>query len=160
MSYATTVLPTHVSPSVVTLVIPCKPEYVAVARLAVLGIAGRIPWSSDEVEDLRLAVGEVCADAIERASIHETETVAGVCIELVAVISTESLTIDIRDHVPPPPFEPEKAAKHEPLPYGLHDRQEVSDALITELVDSFERSHEMGGTVVRLVKRLPDGFQP
>ena len=51
----------------VQLLIPCRPEYVGVARLAVLGIASRMPFSYDEVEDVRLAVGEACTHAVERA---------------------------------------------------------------------------------------------
>ncbi len=50
---------------VVELRIPRKPEYVSVARLAVSGIAGRMEFSYDEVEDIKLAVGEACANAIQ-----------------------------------------------------------------------------------------------
>ena len=50
----------------VELILPCRPEYVGVARLAVLGIASRMPFSYDEVEDVRLAVGEACTHALER----------------------------------------------------------------------------------------------
>ena len=32
-----------------------------------LGIASRMPFSYDEVEDVRLAVGEACTHAVERA---------------------------------------------------------------------------------------------
>src|SRR5947209_9805649 len=54
--------------AVVELTIPGKPEYVGVARLAILGVASRMRFSYDEVEDIRLAVGEACTTAIERAS--------------------------------------------------------------------------------------------
>ena len=53
--------------AVVELTIPGKPEYVGVARLAILGVASRMRFSYDEVEDIRLAVGEACTTAIERA---------------------------------------------------------------------------------------------
>jgi serine/threonine-protein kinase RsbW len=54
--------------AVVDLTIPGKPEYVGVARLAILGVASRMRFSYDEVEDIRLAVGEACTTAIERAN--------------------------------------------------------------------------------------------
>ena len=50
----------------VTLTIPCAPEYVGTARLTILGVASRMGFSYDQVEDIRLAVGEACANAIER----------------------------------------------------------------------------------------------
>ncbi|MGQ9523957.1 MAG: ATP-binding protein [Armatimonadota bacterium] len=51
----------------VELSIPCAAEYVGVARLVVLGVASRMSFCYDEVEDLRQAVGEACTSAIERA---------------------------------------------------------------------------------------------
>lgn len=54
------------SPLVVSLTIPRLAEYVGVARLAILGVASRLNFSYDEVEDLRLAVGEACTGAVER----------------------------------------------------------------------------------------------
>lgn len=48
----------------IDLVIPGRPEYVAVARLAAAAIAGRMTFTFDEIEDLKVAVGEVCSSAI------------------------------------------------------------------------------------------------
>jgi serine/threonine-protein kinase RsbW len=50
----------------VELIIPSRPEYVGVARLAILGVASRMRFSYDEVEDIRLAVGEACTRSIDR----------------------------------------------------------------------------------------------
>src|SRR5216110_3663046 len=52
--------------AVVELTIPGKPEYVGVARLAILGVASRMRFSYDEVEDIRLAVGEACTSVLDR----------------------------------------------------------------------------------------------
>jgi serine/threonine-protein kinase RsbW len=52
----------------VELRIPRKPEFVSVARLAVSGIAGRMEFSYDEVEDIKLAVGEACTSAMKSGS--------------------------------------------------------------------------------------------
>lgn len=58
---------------VVELRIPRKPEFVSVARLAVSGIAGRLDFSYDEVEDIKLAVGEACTSAIQETSPESVE---------------------------------------------------------------------------------------
>lgn len=44
----------------ICLALPCKPEYVSAARLTVSGIASRIGFDIDTVEDIKVAVSEVC----------------------------------------------------------------------------------------------------
>lgn len=51
----------------VNLTIPAKPDYVAIARLAVSGIANRMGFSYDDIEDLKLAVSEACTNAVDHA---------------------------------------------------------------------------------------------
>jgi serine/threonine-protein kinase RsbW len=48
----------------IELSVPARPEYMAVVRLAVAGIAGRLAFSFDDAEDLKLAVGEACNAAV------------------------------------------------------------------------------------------------
>ncbi len=44
----------------VLLAIPATPEFVRLARVTATGLAGRAGFSIDEVEDLRLAIDELC----------------------------------------------------------------------------------------------------
>ncbi len=52
----------------IELAIPRRAEYVAVARLSVAAIAGRLRFSIEDVEDVKLAVAEACTGAIARGS--------------------------------------------------------------------------------------------
>ncbi|SEN38993.1 anti-sigma B factor RsbW [Lihuaxuella thermophila] len=51
----------------VNLTIPAKPDYVGIARLTVSGIANRMGFSYDDIEDLKLAVAEACTNAVDHA---------------------------------------------------------------------------------------------
>lgn len=51
----------------IQLTIPAKPDYVGVVRLAVSGIANRMGFSYDDIEDLKLAVSEACTNAVDHA---------------------------------------------------------------------------------------------
>lgn len=44
----------------VTLVLPAKGEFVSTARLTASSVANRIGFNIDEVEDIKVAVSEVC----------------------------------------------------------------------------------------------------
>ncbi|MFC7480218.1 anti-sigma regulatory factor [Luedemannella flava] len=46
---------------VVELTVPAEPAYLAVVRTATAGLAARLRFSTDEIEDLRAAVDEACA---------------------------------------------------------------------------------------------------
>ena len=47
--------------------VPAKPEYVGVIRLAVSGIANRIGYSYDDIEDIKIAVAEACTNVVNHA---------------------------------------------------------------------------------------------
>lgn len=47
--------------------IPAKPEYVGVVRLTVSGIANRIGFSYDDIEDMKIAVAEACTNVVNHA---------------------------------------------------------------------------------------------
>jgi hypothetical protein len=59
----------------IRLVLPAQPEYARIARLAVAGLATRLGFTYDEVEDLRIAVGEVCSVLVSDAGQGQLELV-------------------------------------------------------------------------------------
>jgi serine/threonine-protein kinase RsbW len=46
---------------------PAKPEYVGVIRLTLSGIASRMGYVYEEIEDLKIAVSEACTNAVHHA---------------------------------------------------------------------------------------------
>lgn len=47
--------------------IPAKPEYVGVIRLTLSGIASRMGYTYEEIEDIKIAVSEACTNAVQHA---------------------------------------------------------------------------------------------
>ncbi len=76
--------------SVVELRIPSKAEWVGVARLAVAGIASRLQFSIEDIEDLKLAVAEACTNCIQHAS-------AGESVAIICQIFTEKIVVTVED---------------------------------------------------------------
>ncbi len=133
----------------VQLIIPCRPEYVGVARLAVLGIASRMPFSYDEVEDVRLAVGEACTHAVERAG------VGAATIRIVSTVSAQALRIEIADDI----AEADVAAPSEEaklLEEAGVDQEGLGALLMEILVDKVDIQATASGTRVVLTKYAPE----
>ncbi len=51
----------------VELRLPAESAYVAVLRMTTAGLAARLDFTLDDIEDLRMAVGEACALVLEGA---------------------------------------------------------------------------------------------
>lgn len=131
-------------PAVVELKIPSRPEFVSVARLAMLGVASRAHFTYDEVEDVRLAVGEACTTAVERAAkIGKIDA----DITIRSEISDNKLVIEVEDEVARL-SEPTEGESPEDL-----DEQGLGALLMELLVDEFKIGPTPeGGTLVRMVK--------
>lgn len=134
----------------VELILPCRPEYVGVARLAVLGIASRMPFSYDEVEDVRLAVGEACTHAVERAG----DTAA--TIHITSHISPTALTIEVEDDVAADASPAALTEEAQLLAEAGVDQQGLGALLMEILVDEVEIETRPTGTRVRLTKFAPE----
>jgi serine/threonine-protein kinase RsbW len=62
------VAPPHTTPEdVVTITLPAAGAYLSVLRTATAGLAARLDFTLDEIEDLRIAVDEACAMLLTQA---------------------------------------------------------------------------------------------
>jgi serine/threonine-protein kinase RsbW len=129
----------------VALEIPGRPEYVGVARLAILGVASRMRFSYDEVEDIRLAVGEACTRAIEQL---ERGGEPGARVRLRCLVDANRLTIEVRN----PLTGAGAAAPREPFQPSADG--ELGGVLIRILMDEVETEElsEEGMQVLRMIK--------
>ena len=133
--------------SYVTLTIPCAAEYVGTARLTILGVASRMGFSYDQVEDIRLAVGEACTNAIARAEAMAQPSAPTITIR--SLIEPDQLIVEIEDSV---------ASTTNPSAHaGEGGEDEVNPAelgalLMEILVDEVTLRSSPTGTHVRLTK--------
>jgi len=74
----------------VELRIPCRAEWVALARLAVAAVANRLQLTIEEIEDAKLAVAEACTAIIQQEPHGET-------LALTCETSPTSLRLHVRD---------------------------------------------------------------
>lgn len=142
---------------VVELLIPARPEFLAIARLVVAStVAIEAGLSDDRIGDLKLAVSEACTNAIEahhRASDDEQVLVR-------CAVHDERVEVLVRDRGTG--FDPRGLRPHPPVtdPARLDFERGLGIPLIRAITDevAFESSEK--GTDVRLVLylgELPEG---
>lgn len=113
----------------ITLSVPGRPEYVVVVRLAAAAIAGRMAFSYDEIEDLKVAVGEVCTAAILEG---------GPEVNVFFDVARDRLAVEVR---------------HRPDRQGRPPREEELDKLLVRvLMDQVATEMDGAERVTRLVK--------
>ncbi len=129
--------------NVVELRIPSRAEWVGVARLAVAGIASRLKFSIEDIEDLKLAVAEACTNCIQHASGSDQ-------IEITCETQPHGLTVRVRDHgVGTTPDEIQSRRISEPRVGGL------GVFLIRSLMDTVEYDvHPERGTNLVMTKKV------
>lgn len=76
----------------IVLILPNKPEYVSVARLTVSGIASRMGFDVEAIEDIKLALAEACTNAIKHGCCEQNKE-----YKVRFVVGERSLTISIAD---------------------------------------------------------------
>lgn len=126
--------------------VPAKPQYVGVARLTISGLASRVGFTYDDIEDLKIASSEAITNAVQHAYAgdDEGEVVIG------CALYEDKIEIMVADHGKSFDFEETKAKVG---PY--HEQQEVEFLregglglyLIETLMDDVKVHHQEGVTV-------------
>ena len=116
----------------VRLVVPALPEFLRLARVTAAGLAGRLGFSYDEVEDLRLAIDELCFGLTGPTGRRGT-------VELRYILDDDGLVVEGQGH-----FIDDVA------PVGL---TELSRVILSALVDEHHLGSGPQGPGFRLVKR-------
>jgi serine/threonine-protein kinase RsbW len=129
------------------LEMPAKAKYVGLARLLAGSIARRINFSEENIDDLKIAISEMCTNAI----VHTANGVKDTPPIVVRYLAGDDfLTVEVEDQGPG--FDPECVLDKEGRDllgkgFGI--------PLIMTLVDVFEcDSDPQSGTVVSITKFL------
>jgi len=119
----------------VRLVVPAAAEYLRLVRLTAAGMASRLGFTFDEVEDLRIAVDELCfhllGDGDDEIPPDESRT-----MDLVYSAGPDSITITGRTG----------------LSGAFPEPSELSEQILDALVDEHEVSGANGVVTFRLKK--------
>lgn len=77
----------------IQLTIPSLSDYVGVARLTASGIANRMKFTHEDIEDIKIAVSEACTNAVQYAYGDQLGQ-----IELNFIIHNDNLEIRVKDN--------------------------------------------------------------
>jgi serine/threonine-protein kinase RsbW len=117
----------------IKVVIPAQPRFLRIARLTVAGLAGEVGFGLRDIEDLRVAIDEMCAVVIEDADPG---------LELALVYRVDGTRIEI-----------EGSCGQKGAPPDIHP---VARELLAMTADEFQLDGDDGGRTFRLVKHRTD----
>jgi serine/threonine-protein kinase RsbW len=140
---------------VVELEIPARPDYLALTRLLASSIASlAAPLADGRVDDLRLAVSEACANAMEAYDEPSGRTVV-----VRWTIGKEALAVEVLDRGAG--FDPESLPEHPPVthPVRLEFERGLGIPLIRALTDELIFDSNPAGTRVRFVLHSENAVQ-
>lgn len=119
----------------VRLAVPAKPEFLGLARVTAAGLASRLGFTFDQVEDLRLAIDEMCF------GLTGSKGRDGI-LEVRFVLSPEGLTVEGKGQFA--------------LPGPVH-LSELSEVILDALVDEHSMSDGADGPHFSLMKKHSSG---
>ncbi|CAM3425287.1 anti-sigma B factor RsbW [Brevibacillus invocatus] len=145
--------PNNPSADVIQLTLPNRVEYLGVARLLVSGVANRMGFSYEDIEDIKLAVGEACTNAVEHAYEQEDGTNS---LHLECRVYEDRLVIEVADQGKG--FSVESAKKQATPLYSGIDQEDLVEGglglyLIHALMDEVV-FHTDAGVSVSMTKYL------
>lgn len=135
------------------LKLPAKTDYISTVRLCASGIADRMKFSVDDIEDIKSAVSEVCINSIKHG--YDNKSDPDNVIEVRFLIREEELIIIVKDFgkgfdttLVDNYIEQEEKGKKRPEHIG------TGVYIIKTLMDQVEYSSNPSGTQVQMVKKL------
>ena len=123
---------TDVQGDEVRLTMPANPHLLRVARLTAAGLAGRLGFSFDEIEDVKIAVDELCFTLVGSRGRPGT-------LSLRYLLDTDQLVIEGSGEL--------DGSAADPVP------SELSSQILAAVVDEHELSRDGNGVRFRMVKR-------
>lgn len=134
---------------------PSSSEYVGVMRLAISGVATRLNFTIEDIEDIKIAISEACTNAVQHGYDNEEKGRVTVTCD----VCPDRLEIRVHD----------EGSGFEPSILGTAEQQRSSEAklglglgltFIQNLMDDSEVISEPGkGTTIRMVKNRPSVAQ-
>jgi anti-sigma regulatory factor (Ser/Thr protein kinase) len=135
----------------VTLEVPARAEHLGLVRTVVSTLANTFAGLEGiRLDDLRLAVSEACANAIEAYASRGTPG-----LPITIRLRAEPGCIEVEVHDEAGGFDPQELVPHPPVeaPERLHHERGLGVPLMRALADDAQFLVEGGGTTVRLVVR-------
>ncbi|HXE73707.1 MAG TPA: ATP-binding protein [Candidatus Nitrosotenuis sp.] len=123
----------------VEIEIPARPEFVRLVRLVMAGVGNTMRFNVDEIEDLKLAVGEACYCAFRLAEVGPLSRV-----RVESLVRGERLEVQVSRSLLP--GETARVGADQPLDKG------IGFVLIKHLVDEVNHTSERDRMAIRLVK--------
>ncbi|KEF38829.1 serine-protein kinase RsbW [Schinkia azotoformans MEV2011] len=133
--------------------VPAKPEYVGVIRLTASGIANRMGFSFEDIDDIKVAISEATTNAVDHAyGEHESGDV-----HLRFGIYEDRLEVSVADNGKSFNFR-ESTYKTEPYnkSSSIEEMREggLGLFLMEALMDEVSINNESGGVVIVMTKHL------
>lgn len=121
---------------IIKLSIPRKPDYISLVRLTTSGIAHSMALNIDDIEDIKVSIGEACINAL---SLNNTEE-----ISLVFEVDEDKLCIRVKDVKEKIPKELDQSKE-----------RELGILIIKSLMDEVEFNEEE----IKMIKYVEDDSQ-
>ncbi|KJF26391.1 ATP-binding protein [Clostridium aceticum] len=133
---------------IIKLSVPNKPEYVGIIRLTTSGIANRMGFDIEEIEDIKVAISEACTNAITHGICQEEN------FNVDFYTDEEKLVISVYDNGKGCLSDNIKIPNMEELKEGG-----LGIFIIKSLMDDVEISSNSGkGTLIKMTKYVGDDF--
>jgi serine/threonine-protein kinase RsbW len=117
----------------VRLIVPASLEYIRIVRLTASGIASRLGFDVDEIEDLRVAIDELASMVVERSAAGD--------LELAFTTADHQLTIEGRAPASGPNVDT--------------SIEELTTQILNAVSDKYELRNSDGSISFSCVRRLP-----